>query len=394
MTREFVFENPPLVQSEDGRVLAEYLHRQMLALADSFEKIHDWEDAEPFRGKARDAMLRWFYNGAPGNDKGPGYYYFYNGSWIYIGGAELLSYGESIPGAGNVWDDLNAHDFTGHQYAGQDGCASTALSIKTNATVFFGHNGISYIWMGRQGVCVGVGGTHTAQANDLAPLGTGDHAVLSNRNIADQHSQSAITDLVSDQAQQDLNLQNHVNDGGNPHNVQHSQLPDVDPDPQDPHSQYQQKGVSMVMGGTTSSFTLNATDSKLVNYAFSAQWHWPDDNDVDPVNGEITIPEDGIYKFTAHILGDQGNDTKEEWIELRIDVQNGPDPGRGRIDILEVATDKTTGRCLQASWTRAAYAGEVYSLWMWASSGLGTFTVDGTTFEIQKTADIGELVPS
>ena len=148
----------------------------------------------------------------------------------------------------------------------------------------------------------------------------------------------------------------------------------------------------MLLGGTTNNFTLNSSDSKLVNYSQSAQWHWPDDNDIDPTNGEITIPEDGIYRHTVQILGDQGNDTKEEYIEFRLDVAGGPNPGRIRADILEVATDKTTGRSLKATFTRPRYANEVLSLWMWASAGLGTFNVEATTFEVVKIADISELV--
>ena len=33
---------------------------------------------------------------------------------------EILVYGALIPGTGNVWDDLNATDFTGEEYAGVD----------------------------------------------------------------------------------------------------------------------------------------------------------------------------------------------------------------------------------------------------------------------------------
>ena len=296
---------------------------------------------------------------------------------------EVLSYGATIPGTGNVWDDLNATDFTGHQYAGVDGCVATALSIKTNSIVTFGHNAISYIWEGPRGVCVGVGGTYSAIAGDLVPLGTGDHAILTNRDIADAHPMAAITGLLADQTRQDSALAAHE---GAP-----------DPHPQylletDAEAIYQKKFPAMVLGGTTNSFTLNTTDSKLLNYSLSGQWNWPDDDDIDPLNGEISIPQDGIYRFTLQVLGDQGNDTKEEWIELKFDVTGGPNPGRTRADILEVATDKTTGRSLKSTFTRGAVVGETVSLWMWASAGLGTFSVEATTFEVIKIAEIGELV--
>ena len=327
--RPFVFENPPLAESLEGQALAEFLGRQLLKISQSLASI----DTE---------------------------------------GGEVITYGASISGVGNVWDDLNVMDFTGEEFAGVDGCAATALSIKTNAIVTFGHSATAYIWEGPRGVCVGLGGNYAAVATDLVPIGTADHALLTNRDSADQHPQSAIegrgshANLEADQISQDgrlstLESSQAVQDGrldtlethppltDNPHGVRHDQLPDVGIDPLDPHPQYDRAHVGLLLGGTTNNFTLNTTDSKLVNYSLSAQYNWPDDNDINPVTGEITIPEDGIYQFTAHVLGDQGNDTKEEWIELRIDVVGGPDPGRSRIDILEVATDKTTGRCLQAT---------------------------------------------
>ncbi len=327
-------------------------------------------------------------------------------------GGEVETYGALVSGTGNVWDDVNANDFTGEEYAGVDGCASTALSIKTNSIVFFAHNGVSYIWLGPTGVCVGLGGTYTSVQGDYGPLGTGDHSILTNRDQADAHPQTAIegrgsaTDLQADQLEQDQNLSNHIGNSNNPHNTSHTNLSSgigtnthdqiddhIGNVVTDPHPQYRQKGPSMLLGGTVDSFTLNSTDSKLVNYSLSAQWDWPDDLDIDPVSGEITIPEDGIYTFTAHVLGDQGNDTKEEWIELKMDKAGGSSPGRQRIDILEVPTDKTSGRCVQATYTRPAYIDEVYSLWMWASAGLGTFSVEATTFEIRKIAEISELSP-
>lgn len=326
--------------------------------------------------------------------------------------SELLVYGSLVPGTGNVWDDVNANDFTGEEYAGADGCASTALSIKDNAVVFFGHNGVSYIWLGPTSVCVGTGGTYTSTSGDYGPLGTGDHSALSNRDVADSHPQTAIggrgstADLQADQLEQDQNLSNHIGNSNNPHNTAHTNLSSgigtnthdqiddhIDNVVTDPHPQYSMKLPAMVLGGTTDNFTLNTSASKLVNYSQSAQWNWPDDNDIDPVGGDITIPQDGIYRFTAHILGDQGNDTKEEYIEFRMNRTGGSDPGQFRIDILEVATDKTTGRCLQATYTRPAYTTETYSLYMWASAGLGTFSVEATTFEIVQIADIGELTP-
>ena len=305
----------------------------------------------------------------------------------------IVTYGASITddaGDGTAHGDLNATDFTGHQYADPD--VPTSLQILSNAVVTFGHKAIAYQWQGPSDVTLGIGGSYTAIATDLVPIGTADHNILVNRSLADQHPTSAITGLDTKQASQDAdilantqNINNHKADYNNPHQVNHSQLPDVDPDPNDPHPIYQKVLPSIVMGGTTDSFTLNTTDSKLVNYSLSGEFGGSVGN-VDPTTGEITIPSDGIYTVTANVLGDQGNDTKEEWIELKLDV-TVVGATRDIIGFLDVTTDKTSTRQLISIATRGFQAGAVLSLWMWASSGLGTFTVYGTSFEVHKLSE-------
>ncbi len=140
------------------------------------------------------------------------------------------------------------------------------------------------------------------------------------------------------------------------------------------------------LGGTTSTFTLNSTDSKLVNYSVSDEWNWEDEDYINPTAGEITIPLTGYYRCTAHILGTQGNSTKEEYILLKLDVVGGPDPGRFDIAFVDVTTDKTSIRNPSATFTRLFTAGEVLSLYMWASSSLGTWNTTSSTFEIDFTS--------
>ena len=298
-------------------------------------------------------------------------------------GAEVLTYGASIAGTGNVWTDVNATDFTGHPYA-----VGAALEIRANAVVTFGHNNISYLWQGPRGVTVGVGGTHVSIQADYSVMGTNDHALLNNREIADAHPTAAVTGLDAKQASQDTAISNntsaisaHVGRTDNPHSVTHAQMPDVGPDPSDPHPQYVQKKPIMALGGTIDSFTLNTTDSKLVNYTESGEEYTS--GSVNPTTGEITIPEDGTYTLVSNVLGLQGNSTKEEWIELKLDV-TVVNPERYTIGFLDVTTDKTVVRQVQSIGSRPFTAGMVCSLYMWASAGLGTFTVSGISFELHK----------
>ena len=305
-----------------------------------------------------------------------------------IGG--VVSYGASITadvGDGSAAGDLNATDFTGHPYS--NATTPTSLDILINSVVTFEHKSVAYLWNGPRNVTVGVGGTHTAVATDLTPIGTADHSLLSNRTIADQHPTSAITNLDNQQATQDANIQTnannlatHIADTSNPHVVNHSQLPDVDPDTSNPHPQYQLILPGMVLGGSADSFTLNSTDSKLENYGLSGEYGGSSGN-VDATDGEITIPSTGLYAVTANVLGLQGNDTKEEWIELKLDVAV-VNPERATIGFLDVTTDKTSFRQVQSSAVRQISAGSVLSLYMWASSGLGTFTVGETNFSVAR----------
>lgn len=104
-------------------------------------------------------------------------------------------------GDGSAHGDLNATDFTGHPNA-----VGTALSIETDNLVTFAHKVVAYLWTGPVPVSVGSGGTHTAVAGDLTPIGTADHNLLDNRDLLDQHPQSAVTGLVADQGVQDGRL--------------------------------------------------------------------------------------------------------------------------------------------------------------------------------------------
>ncbi len=288
-----------------------------------------------------------------------------------LGGAEgaLVVYGIAVPGTGTIEADVNVTNFSGHPYAG----SNTYITIENNHFPTFNHNSVAYLWQGPRPAEIGLGASRQSVASDYVVTGTADHTLLTKRDLANAHPMSAITGLEQDQQDQDDALAAHL------------------ADPDDPHSQYQKKGVGLFLGGTVNNFTLDTSDSKLVNYTLSAQWNWPDDGDINPAAGEFTIPEDGVYNFLANVLGNQGNDNKEEWIELKLDVQNGSSPGRTTVAYLDVPTDKTSVRQLISAWTRPAYAGEVYSLYMWASTGLGTFVMSACTFEAHKVTEADEV---
>ncbi len=358
--RPFVYESPPLMGEPDTITLAEFLARQFRKVEQSISSVET-------------------------GDSGSG----------------VVTYGALIPGTGNVEDDLNATDFTGEEYAGVDGCAATALSIKTNAVVTFGHNNVAYNWIGPGGVCVGLGGNYTALATDLAAIGTADHAILVNRNQADQHAQSAITDLVLDQGTQDtriasLESSDAIQDGrldtleqhppltDNPHQVRHDQLPDVDPNPEDPHPQYKREQPSILMYGSCDNFGMTTGGNVLQNYTDTGYWGGASPSDFNPITGTITIPQSGVWQIIVFLTGQQGNDNKEESMFLEV----GFDGGWEIASVFDVATDKTDWRSFALTATRGLPAGTVLQLRGRATAGLGTFNVDNVTFEVHKQRDL------
>lgn len=150
----------------------------------------------------------------------------------------------------------------------------------------------------------------------------------------------------------------------------------------------------MWLGGVADSFTLNQTESKLQNYTRAGEWDWPDKDDIDPVGGEITIPKTGIYSVNFLVIGEQGNNTKEEYIEARLKIQMVPSGEEVYVlDVIDVATDKTFLRALGNSVTRVFYENEKISLWLYASANLGTFTIQGCTFEAIGNAEEGSVYP-
>ncbi len=151
-------------------------------------------------------------------------------------------------------------------------------------------------------------------------------------------------------------------------------------DAADPHPQYKMKLGGWSLFGTVDNFIFNTTASKLVNYSDEDNWDGGGSAPLDATNGEITIPEDGLYRIVALLIGEQGNNTKEESMILEIDVNST----RFTISVFDVATDKTDLRSFNSVFTRRFLQDDVVSLYAVATADMGTFTVESTTFEVQR----------
>ncbi len=198
---------------------------------------------------------------------------------------------------------------------------------------------------------------HTAAANDVH----GSKTYADQQDAAHAALQANPDDVHGTKTYTDAAIQAHEDDP-------------------DPHPQYQIELPGYVLYGPCNNFTLDSTSKRLEGYVEGGQYN--DESNLGGFNqstGEITIPWDGVYNITAWVYGTQGNDNKEEWIELRARV-NGTN--EVTIDVLEVPTDKTNRRSLKVSFTRFLNQGDLVTLWLWASTGLGTFTFINTTFEL------------
>jgi hypothetical protein len=135
-------------------------------------------------------------------------------------------------GSGDIHTDVNAMDWTGHEYA-----VGTALAIELNYLVTFGNNtNVAYRWVGPKGVTVGLGGSYVTTADDYLATGVGSHDALSGLTDVDVHPATSISfnpatsDLTAITTQ--AAIDEHVNTkSGNPHDVTYAQLGGTQPAP-------------------------------------------------------------------------------------------------------------------------------------------------------------------
>lgn len=336
--------------------------------------------------------------------------------------ASVTVKGEVVPGTGNVWDDANAHCF-----AGPDSDGNCRMCIGPSDLLYIGHGGVTYLYLGPREVCIGsggAGGTYphriTVQA-DWAPSGTTSHIALTERDAADSHPQSAVggrgaeATLLLDQDKQDNRLTNleaalpaHANNKNNPHAVQHAQLSDrgtndhaeIDAHIADTLIHFQDvplDGIGYIRRDRAWIASVNLavmyglpTDKTLGTGGFRVDgWSNVAESGLmvgsgNATTGQFVIPATGIYRFVAHLHGDQGNDNKEESIWLDFRQIGGSDPGYTEVCHESVDTDKTSGRTLGATAVRQYDAGTILELRMRASTGLGTFSFIAATWELEK----------
>lgn len=191
-----------------------------------------------------------------------------------------------------------------------------------------------------------------------------------NRNDIDNNAQritdneqNILTNAQNIQQNAD-NFSDHINQGVTP----------------DPHPQYKMKLGGWSLFGTVSNFTFDTTPSKLINYSDSDNWDGGSATPIDAANGELTIPETGLYRIVALLIGEQGNTTKEESMIFQIDVNST----KFTVDVFDVATDKTDLRSFNSVFTRRLSQNDVVSLFAVATANMGTFTVESSTFELQR----------
>ena len=137
-----------------------------------------------------------------------------------------------------------------------------------------------------------------------------------------------------------------------------------------------------LLAGDANSFGLGGSITTITGYAASwaSETYIDGGGSVTPANGIIVAPVTGAYNVVCNIIGQQGNDNKEEamFLWVRSNLQ-----GDFRVGALEVATDKTDWRQMSASITLLLTAGEQISLGMSATTGLGTFNFEDTELAVE-----------
>ena len=101
---------------------------------------------------------------------------------------------------------------------------------------------------------------------------------------------------------------------------------------------------------------------------------------VDPVAGTITVLQDGLYRMTGWVLGQQGNATQNQTMFLDVVVDGVPVTAWA----VDVASPQTSDRSFQFSLIRPAAGGTVLSMELSATADMGVFTIENTSFELAR----------
>ncbi len=133
--------------------------------------------------------------------------------------------------------------------------------------------------------------------------------------------------------------------------------------------------------GVPDNFTLNATKSILQNYG--AEWKSSTFlGGIDDAAGTIEIVTAGLFRVTASAMGAQGNTAKEEAATMFLRRDDGAITDFD-LAVFDIATDKTNGRSWNATrLLSVTTVPAVFSLGLYATAGLGTFSFGQASFDI------------
>jgi hypothetical protein len=135
----------------------------------------------------------------------------------------------------------------------------------------------------------------------------------------------------------------------------------------------------MFLHGTTNDVpVLDPVPTVIKNYQFADVLG---DADLpDPLLGTITVPRDGLYTGIAFMYGLQPSLDKDDEIHLLVDIEAVT---QYPVATFDVATNKTQARVFTGSLTGPLLEGMVLKLMMSATSDMGAFLTQRSTFQLE-----------
>ncbi len=136
----------------------------------------------------------------------------------------------------------------------------------------------------------------------------------------------------------------------------------------------------LVLLGGADPVPFNTGINYIVNYVDRAAFKGGQLTYANPVTGELQAQSDGVYRISAVVSGDQGNNSFNEDMFLMLDY-NGQQVALAREP---VPNNKTSGRIFVTSVTRRLLAGDKLRLATTATGNMGTFTIISISFELER----------